>query len=47
MSDEKKKNDNINKGVEVVKVLKVVKNCCNNVVGILDDGAGGALPPET
>ena len=43
----KKKNDNINKVVEVVKVLKVVKNSCNNVVVILDDGAGGAPPPRT
>ena len=43
----KTKNDNINKVVEVVKVLKVVKNSCNNVVVILDDGAGGAPPPRT
>ena len=33
--------------VKVVKVFKVVKNSCNNVVVILDDGAGGAprTPP--
>ena len=35
----------MNNVVKVVKVFEVVKNSCNNVVVILDDGAGGVRLP--